>query len=344
MMPESLNQAAEAPAAPSRLRGRLLVGAVAALATLAILRAGGWWLVLPVAMLAALGTLEAYRIGRLAVGVAGMPRHAGAIAAGLLPMAALVSDGLREFASVGFAVVAALAVLAVVRAVFGGGPKAPGLAGASLTLFGTVWVGVPLALAISLHGFPAEAGWTALPVEGTNGAALGSEPAEVNRELRESGTADWLAALAGPPGAWSGLLVVMFPLAVTWTNDSLAFLGGRRWGRRRMAPELSPAKTWEGAVLGMAGAVGAATAWALLAAPLLPLARLNPWLVIVSGAVIGVAGQVGDLAASLFKREAGVKDTGSFFGSHGGVLDRIDSLLLAIPVGYASLVLLHWLS
>jgi phosphatidate cytidylyltransferase len=130
-----------------------------------------------------------------------------------------------------------------------------------------------------------------------------------------------------------GAALVAFPLLLTWTSDSGAYFGGRAFGRRKLMPSVSPGKTVAGAVAGVfcSVAAGALLGWLLFG-------RLAPGLGIVEaaigGALISVVAQVGDLAESLLKREAKVKDSGTLFPGHGGLLDRVDSLLFAIPVAF----------
>ncbi len=118
----------------------------------------------------------------------------------------------------------------------------------------------------------------------------------------------------------TGLAWTLFALLTTWACDSFAFFGGRALGRRPFFPRLSPRKTTEGAIAGLvgAGAVGLACAGALGVGPAFGFA---------AGLLCGVAAEAGDLPESLLKRAAGVKDSGGLFPGHGGVLDRIDSLL-----------------
>lgn len=137
--------------------------------------------------------------------------------------------------------------------------------------------------------------------------------------------------------ARGGTAMVLMPLVVTWINDAGAYVAGRRWGRAKLMPSVSPGKTWAGAY----GAVVAAvlTTWVLGAFVLPSLAHVSlNWLgVLVVGVGLSLAAQVGDLAESLFKREAGVKDSSALIPGHGGVLDRVDSLLYTLPVGYVLL-------
>jgi phosphatidate cytidylyltransferase len=127
-----------------------------------------------------------------------------------------------------------------------------------------------------------------------------------------------------PPGAW-WLLVILLGV---WGFDAAAFFAGRYLGRHKLAPKISPAKTWEG-VLG--GFVLSITAALLLTVKPLGV----PWyLAIVLGVLLGIAAVLGDLAESLIKRQTHVKDSGQIMPGHGGMLDRIDSLLFAVIVVY----------
>lgn len=133
------------------------------------------------------------------------------------------------------------------------------------------------------------------------------------------------------PRSWAGAWLVFFPLVVIWICDTAAMFGGRAVGGPKLAPSVSPGKTRSGAIFGVLGG--------LLVVPLfaqLFFARTGPaipWAVLFAiAAVISVLGQVGDLAESLFKREAGVKDSSNLIPGHGGVLDRFDSLYFAIPL------------
>jgi phosphatidate cytidylyltransferase len=122
-----------------------------------------------------------------------------------------------------------------------------------------------------------------------------------------------------------GPTLMLFVLMLVVAADVGAYFCGRRFGRTKLAPQVSPGKTWEGAIGGFAGAVLVAVAGAFwFAVPALPFVLLSAATAIVS--------IVGDLTESLFKRHAGVKDSGSLLPGHGGVLDRVDSLTAAAPV------------
>ncbi len=156
-------------------------------------------------------------------------------------------------------------------------------------------------------------------------------------------------ALREPPYGSSS--VILFLFCVVWAGDISAFYVGRAWGRHKMAPRLSPGKSWEGAAASVAGSVLVVAAlvelstlqqspqdsmllsWLERACPAAILSYPDElWYWLVLAALVNVAAQVGDLAESALKRSAGVKDSGDLLPGHGGVLDRIDALLLAAPV------------
>ncbi|HEY6146278.1 MAG TPA: phosphatidate cytidylyltransferase [Thermoanaerobaculia bacterium] len=163
---------------------------------------------------------------------------------------------------------------------------------------------------------------------------------------------DVRAALGGAGGTVFGVVSIALPATamcylrlvspravlllflIVWGCDSFAYYTGRAMGRRKLAPRVSPNKTWEGTLGGLAGAtlIGAAGGQWLLPA-------LGPAWGAAAGALASSAGQVGDLVESLWKRGAGVKDSGTFLPGHGGFYDRIDSLLFAGPVLAAILLI-----
>ncbi len=156
-------------------------------------------------------------------------------------------------------------------------------------------------------------------------------------------------ALREPPYGSSSIIVFLF--CVVWAGDISAFYVGRAWGRHKMAPRLSPGKSWEGAAASVAGSMlvvfalvelanlqqspqdSVLLSWLERACPAAILSYPDElWYWLVLAALVNVAAQVGDLAESALKRSAGVKDSGDLLPGHGGVLDRIDALLLAAPV------------
>ena len=125
-------------------------------------------------------------------------------------------------------------------------------------------------------------------------------------------------------------------LHATFVGDSFAYFGGRLYGRTRIAPQISPGKTLEGLIAGIVG--GTLAFW---------FAGLyQDWLTgpdaLLMGLVVAVVAPVGDLFESLIKRDLEVKDTGRFFGAHGGVLDRLDAVLFTIVAGYYAAVALGY--
>ncbi len=116
----------------------------------------------------------------------------------------------------------------------------------------------------------------------------------------------------------------------TWVCDSFALFGGSRFGKHKLAPRVAPNKTWEGSLCGAAGAVVVGVILCLIPA----YKGVGWWVVVLAALVASSLGHIGDLAESLFKRMIGVKDSSNLIPGHGGVLDRVDSLLFAIPTAY----------
>jgi len=141
-------------------------------------------------------------------------------------------------------------------------------------------------------------------------------------------------------GQAAGTVVVAFPLLVTWATDVGAFFVGRLIGGPKLMPSVSPGKTVAGAVGGVCLAV--LVAWLYHRHALVPIAQLalTPWALVGVAVALSAAGQVGDLVESQLKREGQVKDSSQLIPGHGGVLDRLDSLLFTFPVAF---VLLRWL-
>jgi phosphatidate cytidylyltransferase len=129
--------------------------------------------------------------------------------------------------------------------------------------------------------------------------------------------------------------LVFLLVAIVSLGDTAAYYLGSQLGRHRMAPVISPKKSWEGAAAGFVASVLAAAVWSVW-----KLERLDPKLLAVA-AVTAVAAQVGDLVESMIKRGAGVKDSGHLLPGHGGVLDRLDAMLFAAPVLLLGLWLLR---
>lgn len=129
-----------------------------------------------------------------------------------------------------------------------------------------------------------------------------------------------------------GQLALFTVLIAVWAGDTFAYFGGRVFGRHKMAPTTSPGKTWEGFVFGTAATVFVVFI-ALYKQGFLTIAQS-----VVLGIVIAVAAPIGDLFESLLKRDAGVKDSGTLLGGHGGMLDRLDAFLFAAPAAYFAIL------
>jgi phosphatidate cytidylyltransferase len=129
---------------------------------------------------------------------------------------------------------------------------------------------------------------------------------------------------------------LFFALALNWFGDTAAYYTGRALGKHRLAPIVSPKKTWEGA----AGAIFGSVAFGLLYMGYF-VPGINAWRIVLLAVAANIAGQLGDLAESAVKRGAGVKDSGSLLPGHGGLLDRVDSSLFAVPVVYTLSLLIQ---
>jgi phosphatidate cytidylyltransferase len=228
------------------------------------------------------------------------------IATGYLAVPGFAASALAGWSGQGALGVVALAVgLPLIIAVLRTDGQAEGtLVDWALSAAGSLYLGLPVVAAVALRGLPGE----------------------VDR--------DWLTALAArASGGWDanprGLAWFLVVLLITWLGDTGAYLIGRRFGRRLLLPSISPKKTVEGAFGGLAGSAlaGAAGVAAFgLGFPALLGAAL--------GVGLGALGQLGDLAESMMKRQAGVKDSGTFIRGHGGVLDRMDALLVTLTAGW----------
>jgi phosphatidate cytidylyltransferase len=149
----------------------------------------------------------------------------------------------------------------------------------------------------------------------------------------------------------AGAIWTIYTLLAVWAGDIFAYFVGKLLGRYRMSPEISPKKTWEGAIASILASVIVGTLWfqhapgisaALLRIGLIErrdgmfgLEQPQLWPIILLSAVVNIAAQLGDLVESFIKRGAGVKDSGTILPGHGGMLDRIDAMLFAVPVVWA---------
>lgn len=236
-----------------------------------------------------------------------------------------------------------------------------GLSLAFLTAGAREWIGLlgkpaawPIALGLAalglaLYGWRAAAGWPDWLGFAAAGLATGwwcvAGPLRLKRHRADGGGA-WLAC-ALLLACWVALIelhargaaVLIAALAIVWIADIAAYFTGRAIGRRKLAPAISPGKSWEGAIGGALAVVVAAWLTAALAAPggamsaTLParLFEMSPFLAAPVFVALAALSVVGDLHESLLKRVAGVKDSGSLLPGHGGVLDRIDALIPVMP-------------
>jgi len=154
-----------------------------------------------------------------------------------------------------------------------------------------------------------------------------------------------LISLPALHGQADGPSLVAFLMCAVWAGDSLALYTGKFFGKHKLAPTISPKKTWEGAAGSVLGSLIATGILLWLASVLQAhdVAVLvypeESWFWLLLAVVVNVAAQVGDLVESALKRSVGVKDSGNLLPGHGGILDRIDALLLAAPVLWYALVL-----
>lgn len=161
------------------------------------------------------------------------------------------------------------------------------------------------------------------------------------RRIQGPSEAEWVESadqLIGDGGASLGLAWLLVVLVTTWLTDVFAYLIGRQWGTTKLIPHVSPGKTRVGAVAGIiAGTLTGGIAGLVFGVPV-------PFLImLIVGAVIAIGAMIGDLCESMIKREIGIKDMGSIIPGHGGLLDRIDALLVTIPLTYYLAVFLQWM-
>ncbi len=263
------------PRALNNLLLRILSAAVLAPVAIGATLAGTYWFGSLVILIALVSWYEFLH----------MSRRAGIRAFGLAGGAStVVVVGSTTFGQSAFAIGIIVALLVLAGAAIARPSTIDTLACLAHTVFGVLWIGVPMATAI---------------------------------QLRQTTGAAWL----------------LTAMVVTWVTDTAAYFTGRAIGRHALAPTISPKKTIEGLVGGLLGAIltGEASGLFVLHVPW--------WLGLVLGIGCGAAAVTGDLLESLVKRQLGAKDSGTLIPGHGGVLDRIDGLLLAIPVASLCVIL-----
>jgi phosphatidate cytidylyltransferase len=270
-------------------------------------------------------------ITRALVAAVGIPLAIGAVLAGgwvlgaLLAAIAMVGAlefyrlaevrGIQPLRVPGAAIAAVFVLLATLR------PEA----GADGAGFGTLIVLATICVAAAAIWMCGVAGRPLLAVAATLGGAV------YVGALLSFGL--FLRHLPGHESPWHGTALVFAPVVLTWSSDTFAYFVGRKWGTRKLIPSVSPGKTVQGAVGALLGTLLVAVGYAQVLG-LFGTYRMGLVEALAFGLLISVAAQVGDLAESLFKRDAGVKDSGTLLPGHGGALDRFDSLLFTLPIGY----------
>jgi phosphatidate cytidylyltransferase len=291
----------------SELTRRVLVGVIAAPLGIIIIFYGGAALAALLAIVAALGAWEFFRIAR-ATGLTPL-EDVGIPLAAVVPL--FVHARYLRLYELPLSGMAVLVIAILGLTIFTRGVNGKPLGAAASTVFGVLYTGGMLSFgyAIRYHDYTIE----------SVGPVLG-----------------------GVRIAAGGLLLLL-PVLLTWASDIGAFFVGRSLGRRKLIPSVSPGKTVAGAVGGLVVTIIVSwlyTRYVLTPATQLAFVRGGA---IVFGLVISVAAQIGDLAESLLKREAGMKDSSHLIPGHGGILDRFDSLLFVLPVAYVLLtILLVW--
>jgi phosphatidate cytidylyltransferase len=289
---------------------------IAAPLAIAILLYGGWPLAALLAVVSALGAWEFFRIAR-ASGLTPFDDLGTAIA-GLIPLVVHAKflglyDPNGRLGALSLIVIVLLVLLGL--AIWMRGVAGKPLGSVAATVFGIAYTGGTLSFGYGIRNHDYASAPAALSLGGRTFA---------------------LAA---------GGLLLLLPVLVTWASDIGAYAVGRTMGKHKLIPSVSPGKTVEGAVGGLLASMLVAavyTRYVLHPAAHLSF-RMTPLGVLTFGALVSVAAQIGDLAESLFKREAGVKDSSHIIPGHGGILDRFDSLLFVLPVSFVLLgFMLTW--
>jgi phosphatidate cytidylyltransferase len=267
---------------------------------------GGWPLALVLSFIAALGAREFF----LLMESGGVRAFTWIGMAGSVAMV-LVAGGNRSFAAAGpwaFGILMAVFLASAMAAIWLRWPQGNPLTAIPATLAGVLYTGGTLSFALFIRHLPD------------------------------------FHPMAGEGWPLQGLLLLAFPIAVTWMGDSAAYFFGYAWGNRKLMPAVSPGKTVVGGVAGLCTAtvVGGVLAGTILW--LHPNPLFSAALGAGAGLLMGGAAQLGDLVESVLKREAGVKDSGSLLPGHGGILDRFDALYFSLPLAYVLLRLVGLIS
>ena len=290
----------------SELARRVAFAVIAAPLAIGLIYLGGPFLAALLGIVAALGAWEFCRIAR-AGGIPTLDMVAIPLAA-LVPLLVHAHYLQLWTPSLGILALVAPAMLGV--AIWARGVAGKPLAAVAATLFAVAYVGV--------LGF---------------GYALRYAPYASGRNPEGPHAVD--------PAA--GTAILLLPVILTWASDIGAYFVGRAIGRHKLIPAVSPGKTVEGAIGGLVLSV--VVSWLYVRFVLEPVALLGmrPAAIVLFGVVVSAAAQLGDLAESLLKREAGVKDSSRLLPGHGGILDRFDSLFFVLPVAWVLLTQAHLL-
>jgi len=255
-----------------------------------LLYLGGWWLLLPVMGVALVGMDEYYTATRRK-GHRPSPMLGYVTGIMILGVTHFSPPELREGTLLAFIILLVGGALALQ---FGNRPDQSAVNNSAITAFGVIYVPLMLSFIIRLRQID-------LPL------VLG------HTEALEF---------------WHRAGAVLFVMVPVWCCDTVAMAVGGAWGRHKLAPTISPAKTVEGSVAGFVAAIIGGLAVGVWGVGM-------PWYhALILGAFEGVVGQLGDLGKSVLKRDIGVKDFGTLFGAHGGVLDRLDSMMSCLPPVY----------
>ena len=286
------------------LTKRVAVAAVGIPIAVLVLYLGGWALALLLAIIAGIGASEFLRIARQreVVPIA-MATIAGAV---LMILIAALRPSPLQSSPWFWLLFTALLLIATAGVIWTRGVEGRPLASAAATLLGVLLTGGTLTYAIFLRESLAHS-----PYRFANG--------EANALIASN---------------WAGFSMVAFPLAVTWINDTFAYFGGRKFGKHKLIPRVSPGKTREGTIAGLIGSVLTAVIYGHFVFDQWLGIPFNPLYGVIGGLLLSAGAVIGDLAESLLKREAGVKDSGTLLPGHGGVLDRFDALYFTLPIAY----------
>ncbi len=282
---------------------RVIVSLVAAPLIVGLTWLGSWWFGAFMLALAILALREYYN---LALHADAMPLAAmgyiGTVGiAGSFFLGEWVNPRLQSilFPSVFLLLTLAILIVELMRG------KAHPLRNSAITGFGVMYVGTFLASFLGLR-------------EMFSGSAL-------SLPVFDGIAASERVAVGDKWGAW----LVFATFIGIWTCDSMAFFAGKAFGKHKLFERVSPNKSWEGAIVGFLSSSAAFVALAYYLLPFLPLVHAG-----IIGALVGIIGPFGDLVESLFKRDAGVKDSSNIIPGHGGVYDRFDAAMFVAPVVY----------